>query len=231
MGRAKPEISRPQLKAGLGALSPEIFAEAPPKTWDRRFRRFPEVTLVTVPAATGTSYVRRQFEQPLNILMGVVGLVLLIACANIASLMLARAAARHREIAVRKAVGASRSRLIRQLLTECVLFSTAGSGLVVCAMGVFATGSLYFHAEPLCFLDLSLDWRILSFTAAAAVFTGLLFGVLPAFRSTRVSLTSAMKGSQAVEQRVGRSFVLGNGSLRRRWRFAGAGGGERALSA
>jgi putative ABC transport system permease protein len=202
MGRVKPGLSRDRLKARLGVLSPEIFAEALPKNWDEKMQaRFLKLTLVAVPAATGTSWVRRQFEQPLNILMGVVGLVLLIACANIASLMLARAAARHREIGVRKALGASRSRLIRQLLTECILLSTAGAGLgVVFARWGSSLLVRYISTKSdSIFLDLTFDWRILSFTAAAAVFTGLLFGVLPAFRSTRVSLTSAMKGSQAVE--------------------------------
>ncbi len=133
--------------------------------------------------------------------MGVVGLVLLIACANIASLMLARAAARHKEIAVRKALGASRARLIRQLLTECVMLSTAGAllGVLFARWGASLLVQFISTGENKVHLDLSFDWRILGFTAAAAVFTGLLFGVLPALRSTRVSLTSAMKGSQAVE--------------------------------
>ncbi|MGB8477124.1 MAG: ABC transporter permease [Candidatus Acidiferrum sp.] len=202
MGRLKPGISRDQVKARLGVLSPEIFAAALPKTWDEKGQaRFLKLRLVPAPAATGMSWIRREFEEPLNILMGVVGLVLLIACANIASLMLARAAARHREIAVRKALGASRARLIRQLLTECVLLSTAGAvlGLLFARWGSTLLVRYISTKSDKIFLDLTLDWRVLSFTAAAALFTGLLFGVLPAIRSTRVSLTSAMKGRQAVE--------------------------------
>lgn len=202
MGRVKPGISHSQLKARLEVLSPPIFAGALPKNWDEKGQaRFLKLTLVTTPAATGISWVRRQFEQPLNILMGVVGLVLLIACANIASLMLARATARHKEIAVRKALGASRSRLIRQLLTECVLLSTAGAvlGVIFARWGSALLVRYISTKSDSIFLDLTFDWRVLSFTAAVALLTGLLFGVLPAFRSTRVSLTSAMKGSQMAD--------------------------------
>ena len=212
MGRVKPGINKEQSKARLSVLSPEIFAAALPKNWDEKGQaRFLKLRLVTAPAATGMSWIRREFEQPLNILMGVVGLVLLIACANIASLMLARAAARHREIAVRKALGASRARLIRQLLTECVLLSTAGAvlGVVFARWGSTLLVRYISTKSDKIFLDLTLDWRVLSFTAAAALFTGLLFGVLPAIRSTRVSLTSAMKGRQAVEAESRAKFRSG----------------------
>jgi predicted permease len=202
IGRSKPGVHQDQLKARLGVISPRVFAAALPQDWEVKDRKdFLKRSFQTVPAATGASYLRRQFTQPLNILMGVVGLVLLIACANIASLMLARAAARHKEIAVRKALGASRARLIRQLLTECVLLSTAGAllGIFFARWGTSLLVRFISTGDNKVFLDLSFDWRVLSFTAAVALFTGLLFGVLPAFRSTRVSLTSAMKGSQAVD--------------------------------
>jgi putative ABC transport system permease protein len=201
-GRTKPGVSADELKARLGVVSPQVFATALPTDWEAQYQQsFLRRTFEPAPAATGTSYLRRQFAQPLHILMGVVGLVLLIACANIASLMLARASARHREIAVRKALGASRARLIRQLLTECVLLSTAGAllGVFFARWGSSLLVRYISTGDRKVFLDLSLDWRVLSFTAGVAVFTGLLFGVLPAFRATRVSLTSAMKGSQAVD--------------------------------
>lgn len=202
MGRVRPGLTTEQWKARLAVLSPEIFAATVPQNYDpKEQQEYVKQRFETAPAATGTSYLRRQFDEPLNILMGVVGLVLLIACANIASLMLARAAARHKEIAVRKALGASRARLIRQLLTECVMLSTAGAllGVLFARWGTTLLVRFISTGENKVYLDLSFDWRILGFTAAAAVFTGLLFGVLPAFRSTRVSLTSAMKGSLAVD--------------------------------
>jgi putative ABC transport system permease protein len=202
MGRRKPGMSSAQVQASLNVLSPQVFSAAVPT--DREVKdqeNFKKRTFLATPGGSGTPWLRREYERPLDILMGVVGLVLLIACANIASLMLARAAARHREIAVRKALGASRGRLMQQMLTECVLLSTAGAVLAVffARWGSALLVRYISKSKGKIFLDLSLDWRVLGFTAAAAVLTGLLFGVLPAFRSTRVSLTSAMKGGQATD--------------------------------
>lgn len=201
VGRRKPGLSPAQLKTRLQVLSPQIFSAVVPSNWESKDQvNFRKQTLVPTPAGTGVSYLlRRKFGQPLDILMAVVGLVLLIACANIASLMLARAAARHKEIAVRKALGATKARLIRQLLTECVLLSTAGAllGILFARWGSAFLVRYISTGDNHIFLDLSPDWRVLGFTAAVAVLTGLLFGMLPAFRSTRVSLISAMKGRQA----------------------------------
>jgi predicted permease len=202
IGRVKPGLSRDRVEAGLKVLSPTVMAGALPHDWEPKDQKeFLRNLLQAQPAGTGISDLRNRFKDPLEILMAVVGLVLLIACANIASLMLARSASRHKEIAIRQALGASRVRLIRQLLTECVLLSMAGA-----LLGVFfarAGCTLLVHLmsttrTPLA-LQFPLDGTVLAFTAVVAVLTGILFGVLPAFGSTRVSLTAATKGSMAAE--------------------------------
>ncbi len=199
VGRLKPGWTAEQAEARLKVLAPGIYKAVVPMDWDAEGqKRFLKLTFAATPAANGISYLRRQYSRPLAILMVVAGFVLLIACANIASLMLARAAARKKELAVRLAVGASRSRLIRQLLTECLLFSAAGALL----------GALFAHwssallvryistTRDNVFLDLSINTRLLMFTAGIACACALLFGVVPAFRSTKVSVAESIKGGE-----------------------------------
>jgi putative ABC transport system permease protein len=196
IGRPKPGLSATQVTARLKTLAPQIFQATVPQKWSPDLQQdYRRKSFETKPAANGLGYVRTQYRAALIVLMVVVGVVLLIACANIANLLLARAALRQREIAVRLAIGATRGRLIRQLLTESLLLSSIGAafGVLFANWGsTLLVGYLSTHNEPV-FLDVALNLRILGFTAAVAIATGILFGVAPAWRATRVPLNAAMK--------------------------------------
>jgi predicted permease len=202
IGRLKGGITASQATARLKMLAPQIykatFEERGLAREDGRQlgpedrHRYLSRTFDTYPAANGISWLRREYRQALMVLMTIVGLVLLIACANVANLLLARGAARQREIAIRMAVGGGRGRLIRQLLTESLLLSGIGAMLGF----VFAEWGARLLVRFLdARLDLTLDVRVLAFTASAAVLTGLLFGIAPAWRGTSVDPQSAMKAN------------------------------------
>jgi predicted permease len=178
--------------AGLDVLDPLMTKPSRP---GEQSVRIPE-RLGLSPAATGLSGLRRQFSQPLFVLMAVVGVVLLIACANVANLVLARAASRVPEFSMRLALGAGRGRLIRQLLMENVVLALAG-GLLGLALARWATGFLVTFMSagrtPIA-LNLEPDLRILAFTAAVSILTGILCGLAPALRASRVDVISGLKG-------------------------------------
>jgi len=203
-GRIHPKMSRAELTSRLKTISPRIFIPQDASAEERQY--LSKIALTAIPAASGISRLRNQFSQPLQIMMIVVGLVLLIACANLGSMTLARAVTRDKEFAVRQALGASHTRLIRQLLTECVLLSSGGAllGALLARWTAALLARSISTAQNSVFLDLSLDTRMLGFVLAGAGLTPLLFGLLPALRSTRVSLSSAMRGSQSGE--AGRSL-------------------------
>jgi len=202
-GRINPTMSSAQRTSRLRILSNRIFIRPDASTEERQY--LSKMALTAIPIASGISRLRQQFGQRLRILMIVVGLVLLIACANLGSLMLARAAARDKEFAVRRALGAGHTRLIRQMLTECVLLSSGG--VLLGALLARWTSALLVHsistAGNAVVLDLSFDTRIFVFVVAVAGLTALVFGLLPALHLTRVSLSSATKGGQSSE--AGRS--------------------------
>ena len=143
-------------------------------------------------------------------LLGVVGLVLLIACANVANLLLSRAAGRQKEIGLRLALGASRWRLIRQLLTESILLAVLGGffGIIFAVWikdGLIAVSLWGGRGMPS--LEPQLDWRVLGFTFALSLLTGLIFGLAPAWRTTRIDLTPSLKESGRSSSAVHRSFL------------------------
>lgn len=166
------------------------------KTWSEFSRaRFMEGRLQLAPADVGYSSLRNDFSTPLLVLMGMVGLVLLIACANVANLLIARGFMRQREIAVRLSVGASRGRLVRQLLTESLVLAIAGGGVGVLLSIVLTKGLIAFvptDGQPL-LVEPTPDLRILSFTSALTLVTGIVFGLLPAMRASRPDPWSTLK--------------------------------------
>lgn len=212
IGRLKPGAGIKQAEGQLFAICKDDELAERRTLQDPKMAN-PADQVVLEPGARGFSYLADQLKKPLLILVVVVALVLLIACANVANLMLARGAARQREIAVRLAVGASRSRVIAQLLTESMLIAFLGgaSGVVVALIGIRAL--LRFMPQigyHLATIDSTLDWRALGFTLTTCILTGILFGIAPAWQSTRPDLVPALKEDLVGSSGAGR-FTLRKG--------------------
>jgi predicted permease len=207
LGRLKPGVTMEQATANVNVLFPQILHSFPDaKFTQENVADLARAHVALKSMASGVSDLRRAYSEPLMVLMVIVGLVLIIACANIANLLLARSTARARELAVRQALGASRSRIIRQLLTESMMLALAGGALGITfaavanrvLLGMISRGS---DAVP---LDVSLNLRLLAFTFAVTVCTALLFGTLPALRATRLQLVEGLKSGRGASA-AGRS--------------------------
>ncbi|MGH9371677.1 MAG: ABC transporter permease, partial [Vicinamibacterales bacterium] len=210
MGRLAPGATAAQARASLEP----IFQEAAREGWLASQALEPSdampdaATLAADPGAQGENDMRRQHARSLRILMGLVALVLIAACANLANLLVARGSARRREIALRLALGARRRRIVRQLLTESLLLALSGGalGTVLAWWSRDLLLALRPFGNTVVVLDLPLDERVLAFTLAITISTALVFGLAPALRTTRIDLTTEFQGG---------SRMLGGGSRSR----------------
>jgi predicted permease len=195
-GRLKPGWSIDRASAHVAALSPAILrASLPPTYPPASVDRYLRFRLGAYPGGAGLSQIRQDYESPLWLLLGIAGVVLIIACANLANLLLARATARERELGIRLGLGASRGRVIRQLLTESLLLvsiGTAGALLVAGALGQWLIAMVATSGETIV-LPLGVDARVLLFAVALALGTCLLFGLAPAIRGTRVAARTVLR--------------------------------------
>src|SRR5437764_6637917 len=215
IGRLKPGWTIARANAQIKAVTPAILQETIPPVYDAAgVKKYLEYKFGAFSASTGFSELREDSEMPLWLLLGISGLVLLIACANLANLMLARASARERQITIRRALGASRWRMIRELLSESLLLAVAGT---VCGLFLaFAISrmlvALISTQQNQIFLDLGMDWRVLTFTTALAVLTTVFFGLAPAVRATRAEpatlLQSGSRGMSGGRERFSLRRIL-----------------------
>ena len=226
MGRLQPGVTMDQAQASVNhALRQHLTELAGSQLTEERQKGIQNTYVTLADGSGGISGLRVIYSKPLHMLMAIVGMVLLIACANVGSLLLSRAASRKAEISLRMALGATRWRIIRQLLTESMLLAVVGGvcGVLLAQWGVYILVSLVARTSP---LDTRPDSGVLAFTAAVSIVAGLLFGLIPALQASRANLSSAMKektrtrsgfmrvslSSLMVVMQVGLSMVLLTGA-------------------
>jgi len=216
MGRLKPGATLEEAQTALAGpfqqsvlehrAARQLRAQTPLRTLD--LKDLPRLGVDS--GSQGEMNWRRHFREPFRLLFGVVGLVLLIACANVANLLLVRASSRRRELAVRLALGASRGRLVRQLMTESILLAVAGGALGVLFALWIKDGLLVtteWGGRQMSALTPELDLRVLGFTLGLSLLTGIVFGLVPAMRATKVDLTPALKDSGRGSSASARSWL------------------------
>jgi predicted permease len=204
MGRLKPGVQMEQAQATVNlALQQFLTEQAGSQLTEERQRGIQNTYVTLVEGKGGISGLRTLYSKPLHMLMAVVGIVLLIACANVGSLLLARATARKAEISLRMALGASRWRIVRQLLTESMLLAVVGGvcGVLLAQWGVVLLVNLVARESP---LNTRPDATVLAFTIGVSILAGLLFGLIPALRASRTDLATAMKEKTRTRSRFGR---------------------------
>jgi predicted permease len=206
MGRLRPGVSMAQAQAALAPRFHQWVATTASTDGERA--KLP--ALILNPGAAGLGSLRRQYSKPLYVLLTMVGLILAVACANIANLLLARAAARSREMAVRLSLGAGRFRLVRQLLTESVMLASLGGtfGVLFAIWSVRSLTLLLSKGQENFTLHAELNWQVLAVTAALSLVCGLLFGLAPAIQSTRPDVMPALKNGRAGGPRQRAQHVL-----------------------
>jgi predicted permease len=199
MGRLKPGWSLARASGYFSSISPGLFESTAPTGYNAEaVKLFKSFKLGAYPAAAGVSKLRNTYDSSLQLLLAITGLVLLIACANLANLMLARANARQREMAIRMALGASRRRMLRQLLIESGLLASGGAALGVALaqplsrLLVAALGTSEYSIH----LAIVTDWRVLLFAAVVATLTCLVFGTIPALRGANADPIAALKSGE-----------------------------------
>ncbi|HTT65075.1 MAG TPA: ABC transporter permease, partial [Bryobacteraceae bacterium] len=200
MGRLRPGVSLAQAQAVLAPAFHEWVAGTAAN--DRERANLP--ALIVKEGAGGLDSLRRQYSRPLYVLMTMVALILALACINVANLLLARAAARRREIALRLSVGASRARVVRQLLTESLLLATLGGviGVLFAFWGIRFLTVLLANGQASFTLHAQLNWHVLGAAAVLSLLTGVLFGMVPALQATRVDVMPALKETQTGQPRT-----------------------------